>query len=154
MISMIESFNDHQLPFKTRIAIADLLFYNFRIQLFIAAFKGILKEFKSIENPSFVFIETIMRLLNAKFALLTAEEVAVMKANYNLNEMYVILHSIASHSSDSFIDLFTDTKMLFKSMFEMKWNKIQFPDGIIKATNMKYSDDEIADGLFSDDDQK
>ena len=101
-----------------------------------------------------MFIETIMRLLNAKFALLTAEEVAVMKANYNLNEMYVILHSIASHSSDSFIDLFTDTKMLFKSMFEMKWNKIQFPDGIIKATNMKYSDDEIADGLFSDDDQK
>ena len=151
MISMIESFNDHQLPFKTRIAIADLLFVNFRYESFIGAFKGIRKEFESVVNPSFMFIKTVMELLSANYKLLSKSDSDLIKSNHNINEMYNVMHLIASHSADSFIELFSYTKYLFQSMFAMKWNKIQFPDGIIKATTINFDDEEIADGLFSDD---
>ncbi|KAK8898740.1 hypothetical protein M9Y10_001032 [Tritrichomonas musculus] len=155
LISMIESFDDHQLPLEARAAIADLLFENYYVETFVAIMiqiiKGISKEFESVENSSFIFIGRMMKLLNSKCLLLTEPMVSEIKESCNLYEIYKVIHMIACHSSDSYISLFSDTKAVFQKVFSHKWNKILYPDGIIKTSPVDLNNETIADGLFSDD---
>ncbi|OHT15067.1 hypothetical protein TRFO_42712 [Tritrichomonas foetus] len=149
MISMVDSFSDHLLHTETRTAISELLLTNFPFEAFIAILRGLKKEIES-PNPSFRFIETIMKKLHGMCYELTKEQLLLIRRNSNLNEMYNIVRLIATHSSDSNSDLYNISVLLFDSLLSTVWNKKLTPEGMIHSHPLEYGEDAITDGMFSD----